>query len=85
MRSGPATMSSGVDASANSAGVTSLTFLSVVCAESATATSSVYGSVWSSGLGGSGVEVVEDLPDAVGLVLALHAGDAHRPHRTAVL
>ena len=37
--------SSGVFARANRAGVTSLTFLSVVCAESATATVRVYGSV----------------------------------------
>ena len=44
----------GVDAIANSFGVTSLTFLSVVCAERATATSSVYGSRWSSGTGGWG-------------------------------
>jgi hypothetical protein len=43
-----------VDATANNAGVTSFTFLSVVWAESATATSSVYGSGWSSGIGGSG-------------------------------
>ena len=45
---------SGVFARAKRAGVTSLTFLSVVCAESATATVRVYGSVWSSGIGGFG-------------------------------
>ena len=55
IRSGSsAAICSGVLATANSAGVTWLTFLSVVCADSATATSSVYGSVWSSGIGGSG-------------------------------
>ena len=40
-------ISSGVGASANSAGVTSLTFLSVVCAESSTAMSSLKGFSWS--------------------------------------
>ena len=42
---GSAAVSSGVLAAANNAGVTSLTFLSVVWAESATATRRVYGSV----------------------------------------
>ena len=45
---------SGVGAAANNAGVTWFTFLSVVCAESTTATSSVNGSAWSSGIGGTG-------------------------------
>ena len=55
IRSGPsAAIRSGVSASANSAGVTWLTFLSVVWADRATATSRVYGSRWSSGIGGSG-------------------------------
>ena len=44
----------GVPASAKSAGVISLTFLSVHCAESTTATRSVKASVWSNGTGGSG-------------------------------
>ena len=53
-------------------GVTWLTFLSVVCADSTTATSSVNGSAWSSGIGGAGIQLVEDLPDPLGLLAAPH-------------
>ena len=51
---GSAAIFAGVPATANKAGVTSLTFLSVHCAESTTATSKVKASVWSSGTGVSG-------------------------------
>jgi hypothetical protein len=47
-------IAAGVRARANKAGVTSFTFLSVVCAERTTATSRVTGSTWSSGIGTSG-------------------------------
>src|SRR5690349_18519534 len=47
-------ISAGVLARANSFGVVKLTRLSVHCAESRTATSSVYGSRWSSGTAGRG-------------------------------
>ena len=51
---GSAAICLGLGASANNAGVTSLTFLSVVCALNATDTSKVNGSRWSSGIGGAG-------------------------------
>ena len=70
-----AAIASGVGARAKSAGVTSLTFSSVVWAESTTATSRVKGSRWSSGIGGLGVELVEDLHDPAGLFGALHDRD----------
>ena len=47
-------MASGVRARAKSRGVTSLTRASVHCAESTTATRSVNGSSWPSGMGGAG-------------------------------
>ena len=47
-------IASGVGPAANSAGVTSLTFLSVVCADSSTAINNSNVLVWSSGTGVSG-------------------------------
>ena len=51
---GSTAIAAGVDARANRAGVTWFTRSSVHCAESTTATSSVYGSTWSSGIAASG-------------------------------
>ena len=51
---GMAASLAGVPATANKAGVTSLTFLSVHCADSTTATRSVNASVWSNGIGVAG-------------------------------
>ena len=47
-------MVKGLSANSHNAGVTWLTLSSVHCAESSTATKSVYGSVWSNGMGVSG-------------------------------
>ena len=46
-----AAIRAGVPATANNAGVTSFTFLSVHWADSTTATKSVNASVWSNGIG----------------------------------
>ena len=67
-----------VCAAANKAGVTSLTFLSVVCAESITATNSVYALVWIQWNRGGGVQFIEHLSNDFGLLRPFRSSSSSR-------